>query len=188
VQDNDLAETIGLRADIPPRLFRELLVRATDVVQRRLLASARPEVQAEIRQVLSLVSNEINTKTRFDYTAARRVVEAMKRDGTLDENALHEFAQSGRYEETVAALAALCAVPVDVIDRLMGGERPDPVLILCKAAGWSWTTARAIMTVRPGSKITSFGLDQAFANFERLSPATAQRVLSFWQVRPGDVA
>jgi hypothetical protein len=113
----------------------------------------------------------------------------MRREGKLDEPALHEFAKAGRFEETVAALASLCAVPIDVVDRLMGGERPDPILILCKAAGYNWTTARAIMTVRPGSKATSsYGLDAAFANFDSLSPATAQRVLRFWQVRPGDAA
>ena len=73
---------------------------------------------------------------------------------------------------------------VEVVDRLMSGDRPDPILILCKASGWGWPTARAIMTARPGTKGTSSqGLDAAFTNFERLSPATAQRVLRFWQVR-----
>ena len=65
----------------------------------------------------------------------------------------------------------------------MSGERPDPVLILCKAAGWGWPTASAIIPARPGGKGTSSqALDTAFANFERLSPATAQRVMRFWQV------
>jgi hypothetical protein len=38
---------------------------------------------------------------------------------------------------------------------------------------------------RPGNKgASSTGLDTAFTNFERLSPATAQRVMRFWQARP----
>ena len=101
------------------------------------------------------------------------------------EAALVDFAKSARYEETVASLSLLCAVPIDVIDRLMAGDRPDPVLILCKSAGWDWPTARAIIMARPGAKGTSTqGLDSAFSNFERLSPATAQRVMRFWQARP----
>jgi hypothetical protein len=74
-----------------------------------------------------------------------------------------------------------------VIDRLMSGERPDPILILCKAEGWGWQTARAIIMSR-SSGTSSQGLDNAYANFERLSPATAQRVMRFWQARGAAVA
>ena len=61
------------------------------------------------------------------------------------------------------------------------------MLILCKAAGYGWTTARAIIMARPSAKGTSNqALDAAFANFEKLSPSTAQRVVRFWQVRQPD--
>jgi uncharacterized protein (DUF2336 family) len=83
-----------------------------------------------------------------------------------------------------AALALLCGVPIETADRLMAGDRPDPILILCKAAGYGWTTARAIIMVRPSTRGSSSpALDEAFANFEKLSPSTAQRVVRFWQVR-----
>jgi Uncharacterised protein conserved in bacteria (DUF2336) len=66
----------------------------------------------------------------------------------------------------------------------MGAERPDPVLILCKAAGLSWATVKALIMARPDRTGTSSqGLDAAFANFHRLSASTAQRVVRFWQVR-----
>jgi hypothetical protein len=78
----------------------------------------------------------------------------------------------------------LCSVPIETADRLMAGDKPDPILILCKAAGYSWTTARAIILSRPTVRGTSAAsLDAAFANFEKLSPSTAQRVVRFWQVR-----
>src|SRR5262249_58175880 len=54
--DGDLAEKVGQRQDIPPHLFRDLLVRATAVVQERLLAAAKPETRAEIQRVLDKVS------------------------------------------------------------------------------------------------------------------------------------
>jgi hypothetical protein len=48
---------------------------------------------------------------------------------------------------------------------------------------------RSIILVRPGGKGTSTqGLDSAHANFERLSPSTAQRVTRFWQIQPGHAA
>jgi hypothetical protein len=58
------------------------------------------------------------------------------------------------------------------------------VLILCKAAGLSWPTVRSVITLRPdGGPQSSFGIDAAFANYERLSASTAQRVVRFWQVQ-----
>ena len=179
-----LAEGVGLRPDIPPRLFRELLLKATDVVQRRLLASADAATQAEIRRVLAKVSGEVGSKSRpRDYTAARRVVAQLRQQGRLNEPQVVEFAKSSRYEETVASIELLCKIPIDVVDRLMGGDRPDPILILCKAAGWGWPTARAVILSRSHMKSSGTGLDNAFSNFERLSPTTAQRVMRFWQAR-----
>jgi hypothetical protein len=83
-----------------------------------------------------------------------------------------------------ATISLLCSVPIETVDRLMVGDRPDPILILCRAAGYGWMTARAIMLARPDAKGTSSSaIDTAFANFEKLSTSTAQRVVRFWQVR-----
>jgi len=183
--DGVLAEKVGLRPDIPPPMFRELLSRATAVVHKRLLASAAPEVKAEIGDVLSKVAKEVGARVGpRDYSAAQRVVLNLNRAGRMNEAALAAFCSDGKYEETVVALAALAKVPINVVDRLVGGERPDPVLILCKATGLGWPTVKAIFLVRPDGKGTSSqGLDEAFANYGRLSVSTARRVVRFWQVR-----
>src|SRR5690606_26777966 len=154
-RDGMLAEKVGMRPDIPPRMFRDLLLKATEVVQQRLLASARPETRAEIQRVLAKVSQEVGSAGARDFTAAQRTIDALHQQGKLDEAALADFAKSGKYEETVASLAKLCAVPIEVVDRLMSGDRPDPVLILCKSAGWGWPTVRAIIATRSGGKGTS---------------------------------
>jgi uncharacterized protein (DUF2336 family) len=185
-QDGVLAEKVGMRTDIPPRLFRQLLMQASDVVQKRLLAQAKPETQEEIRRVLAKVTNEVAAKAApRNYTAALAAVRGLHKERKLTEVDIAEFANSGKYEETIAALATLCAVPVEVVDRLMNGERADPVLILARAAGFGWQTVKAIMCSRPNAKPSSQVLDEAFDNFERLTAATAQRVVRFWQVRQG---
>lgn len=185
-QDSILAEKVGQRTDIPPRLFRQLLMQASDVVQKRLLAQARPETQAEIRTILAKVTDEVATKAApRNYTAALAKLRAMHKERMLTEADIAEFASSGRYEETIAALATVCAVPVEVVDRLMNGERADPVLILARAAGFGWPTVKAVMSARPSGKPSAQVLDSAFENFERLTAATAQRVVRFWQVRQG---
>src|ERR1700730_7853738 len=93
-KDGVLAEKVGLRPDIPPRLFRDLLLKATEVVQQRLLATAKPETQAEIRRVLAKVSNEVGARAKpRDYSAAMRAVLTLRQQGTLDETTLVGFAK-----------------------------------------------------------------------------------------------
>jgi len=184
-KDGVLAEKVGLRPDIPAPVFRDLLTKATAVVRKRLLASATPEMRAAIGDVLAKVAKEVGARVGpRDYRDAQRAVLALHRAGRLNEEALAGFCSEGKYEETVAALAALAKVPIEVADRLMSGDRPDPVLILCKAAGLGWPTVRAVIVARPDTGGTSTrGLDAAFANYGRLSASTAQRVVRFWQVR-----
>ena len=185
-QDGVLAEKVGMRTDIPPRLFRQLLMEASDVVQRRLLSKAKPETQAEIRRILAQVTDEVAVKAApRNYTAALAAVRALHKERKLGENDIAEFASAGKYEETIAALATMCAVPVEVVDRLMNGDRADPVLILARAVGFGWPTVRAVLKARSGPKPSPQSLDAARENFERLTVTTAQRVVRFWQVRQG---
>jgi uncharacterized protein (DUF2336 family) len=184
--DGVLAEKVGLRPDIPPQLFRELLTRATAVVHERLLAAAPENLKTEIRQVLKKVSHEVGSRVGpRDYRAAQRTVLTMHRNGQMNEAALAGFAGEGKYEEAVAGLAALSKVPINVVDRLLNSERPDPALILCKAAAIGWPTVKAIVGLHPDRKAPSSQmLDTAFAHYEQLSASTAQRVVRFWQIRP----
>jgi hypothetical protein len=132
------------------------------------------------KKVSSKVGKRVGPR---DYRAAQRIVLGLHRGGRMNEAALAVFSSDNKYDETVAALASLAKVPVSVADRLMAGDRPDPVLILCKAAGLGWATAKAVISVQPdGNAPSCQGLDYAFANYERLSATTAQRVVRFWQV------
>jgi uncharacterized protein (DUF2336 family) len=185
-RDGVLAERVGLRTDIPPRLFRQLLMQASEVVQKRLLAQAKPEIQAEIRQVLAKVTGEVAVKAApRNYAAALAAVQALHKERKLTETDVADYAKAGKYEETIAALATVSAVPVEVVDRLMSGERADPVLILARAAGFGWPTVKVVIAARPGAKPGPQVLEAARENFERLTAATAQRVVRFWQVRQG---
>jgi uncharacterized protein (DUF2336 family) len=188
--DDILAMRVGQRPDIPAHIFRDLVVRAAEVVQKRLLAAARPETQAEIARVLAKVSGEVaGARRAFDFRPAQRIVLALQQARRLDEPRLAAFAAAEQFEETAAALSMMCAVPIEVIERLMTGERTDPVLILCKAAGFGWPTAEAVlMACSTGRKPTRQAITDANANFELLSQSAAQRVVRFWQARVPDKA
>ena len=132
-----------MRTDIPPRLFRQLLMQASDVVQKRLLAQAKPETQAEIRACWPRSPTRSPPRPRRATTPPRwRPCARCTRSASSPKPTSPNYAESGKYEETIAALATICAVPVEVVDRLMSGERADPVLILARAAGFGWPTVR----------------------------------------------
>ncbi len=140
-------------------------------MQQRLLARAKPETASEIRKVLALVSDQVGAKAATrSYADAMAVVRIRHDERALGEEDVVEYADAGKYEETIAALATICGVPVEVVDRLMGGDRYDPVLILARSAGFSWNTTRAIITTVPGAKGTSTqAIEAARENYERLT-------------------
>jgi uncharacterized protein (DUF2336 family) len=187
-RDDVLAEKIGIRPDVPPHLFRDLLVQATEVVRRRLLATATPQTRAEIQRVIAKIADEVAAEAApRNYTQALRAVRLLHAAGKLDEACVVEFAKQQSYEQTVAALSVLCAVPIEVVDRLMADERPDPMLILSKAIGFCWPTVRAVIRLQAAPQpVSGQTLDEAFGNFQRLSPATAARVVGFCLARQVD--
>ena len=85
---------------------------------------------------------------------------------------------------TVAALAELSHSTIEVIRPLMQSVRDDGVLVPCKVAGLSWETLSAILDCRFASgSMGPHELAKAKAQFAKITPDNARRLLRFWQVR-----
>ena len=186
--DEVLAEKVGQRIDVPPHLLHDLVLKATDAVRKRLLATAPAEVHAEIKRALSTISNEVvqevEVETR-DFQRARDLVLAMQRKKLLTESLLCDYAKSHKYEEMVAALALLCAARFELVERLMRTLHNGGLLVACKAADLKWPTVQAILMCRlPNHPIAPLELEQANADYAKLTKLTAQRLIGFWQARP----
>ena len=184
--DATLAEKVGLRLDLPIRLLRELLLKATEAVRSRLLSLATPENRDEIRRVLGTICGEVSQEVTAprDFNQARELVRSMQEKNQLTEQALLQFANARKYEEMVAALSALCGASIEIIKPLMKSVKPEGLLIPCKAADLKWPTVTAILKNRfAHHSVTDEDLAQCRSNFIALSQATAQRTLRFWMVR-----
>jgi uncharacterized protein (DUF2336 family) len=187
--DEVLAEKVGQRLDVPPHLVQDLVLKATESVRKRLLATVPDQMHAEIRRVLAAISNEViqevEAETR-DFNRARDFVLSMQRKNQLNEARLGDFARLRKYEEMVAALALMCSARIELIERLMRTVQYGGLLVACKAADLKWTTVHDILTHRfPHHPIASLDLEQATADFAKLTRATAQRLIGFWQAQPG---
>ncbi len=187
-QDEHLAEKVGLRLDVPLRLLRQLLLRASEAVRSRLLAVAGPEIRDHIQRVLATVAEDIDSEASInreeDDAQAKRLVLAMRDNNELNETALLEFARAKKFAELTAALALLCTAPFELMVNLLQSDHREAVLIPCKAAALEWPTVRAILNGRAaGFVMSDHDLEQARFDYAKLAPSSAQRVLRFWQVR-----
>src|SRR6201995_2342458 len=134
--DPELAVETGIRVDLPSELRRQLLRNPTDAVRSGLLSRAPPHLFEEIRTAIAAFSAGVNremSKVR-DFATAARFIGLLREKGELSEATLLGFARQRKYEETVAALAALSRSSIEVIRPLMQSLRDDGVLIPCKAA------------------------------------------------------
>lgn len=184
--DGMLALTVGQRDDISPEALKQLLSKSVDIVRRRLFDMAKPKQKAAINQAMLEISGAPKAQllTR-DFAPAQRAILALHRSGDLNEAALLGFAKRHNYEEAVAALSALTGMRLPTVNQFVLGDRYDPILILGRSIGLEWATVRSLIVLRlgPGKTPSAPDIEEARVNYERLAPATAQRVLTFWRAR-----
>jgi uncharacterized protein (DUF2336 family) len=185
-QDGVLTLKIGQRDDLSAEQLKELLAGSIDVIRRRLFQVVKPERQTVIKQAMSAIAGTTERAERRDFAQAQRTVLALHRDGALGESALLNFAKAFKYEESVATLSAMSGVKIETLDRLISGDRYDPILIAGKTIGLEWATVRALIMLRigPNRTISPADIETARVNYARLMPATAERVVGFWKTRP----
>jgi uncharacterized protein (DUF2336 family) len=183
--DATLAEKLSYRCDVPTAIFEQLLMRATATVRNRLMM-----IMPDRRETLSAIVDEAAEKVRHEVARPRDLAETLlqllhqQKSGTLDEAALVDYVKTQRYEELIVALGLLCSASLSVIEPLMRSPRVDGVLIPCRAANLSWPTVALILQNRfPHHRLSRPELSRAKLDYFRLSQATAQRLLRFWQVR-----
>lgn len=184
--DDELAEILGLRIDLPVKFLRDLLQRATEAVRARLAQIAPAGLQEEIQRVLKTIANtaRVESPPMRDFSRAEGVVRRMKGLNELNDAAVIRFAEAKRFDEVAASLAILNnSAPIDMMARLLEGLRADLILIPCKSAGLDWATVEAILCHRPAKhRIDEATLKLALKDYGKLSAETAERTLRFWQL------
>jgi uncharacterized protein (DUF2336 family) len=183
-----LATCVGARPDIPPHLFLRLLATASSVVRAKLEEES-PRASREIHHVVAGIADRIRAQvlaSANDYGDAQALVQSLWRAGRLDATQVAAFAAAGQFAETVAALALMCDLPIEVTDRAMRDERPETLLIFVKAIGLSWPAVKAVLMLRARENgQAADSLEHCLAVFERLKRPTAQNILRFHRRRSG---
>jgi uncharacterized protein (DUF2336 family) len=193
INDEVLAICVSMRKDIPQAHFNALIAKASEVVFEKLAAS-NPNAIYEVHRVLTDITGQDVTgqsNAKRDYREAAAQFDIVRRSGTPLDPVVCEYAAKGKFEETVAALSALCRAPIKLVESIMNDARPesDFVLILAKAAGLSWPTTKQICILRRKVfRVSPQAVESARHSFDRLQPETAQRLVRFYNERHSALA
>jgi uncharacterized protein (DUF2336 family) len=176
-RDEQLAEKLGHRPDLPARLSREFVAAAMAGPRARFIKAAPPATQASLQNTPRARSGG---RMFEDYSAARTEVAALSRAAKLGDSSVNRFAVSNDYAAVIAALALLSDVAIETIEPLMDEDRLGDLIVACKASRLSWATAMMIIRNRPGcSQISEDDLAEGRKRFDRLSLSEAQWTTRF---------
>jgi uncharacterized protein (DUF2336 family) len=185
IDDDVLAACVGSRKDIPREHFQTLISKASKVVFDKLVA-ANPQMVREVQEVLSGITGQDVTAAPPKPNDAETSPESLQHNSRTPDAIVLELVTAGRREDTIAALAALCRAPREMVAGVMADRRGDNdfLLMLTRAAGLSWTTTREICIMRRGpSGMSQPDIEAARRSFDKLRTETAQRVISFYNER-----
>ena len=184
--DRKLTLALGERSDLPRQYFLKLLEAASSKVRAKLEAS-NPELVAAIRDTVDDVATAMQREVRKgSHAHAVAVREAKRRFNVqpITEASVHGPAHAQDFEKTVVALARLGVFPVDLVERALLDEGEDMLLLLAKAAGCSWTTAREMLVMFAANRnLQPDDITVAFERYRKLSQQTARNIVTFYERR-----
>jgi uncharacterized protein (DUF2336 family) len=183
--DEALQTLLGQRTDIPDAHMRQLVAIAKEAARRRLVEALPqappPAVNAAVERSAAQV--EVAVVAGRDYGPALAAVQELSESGLLAEADLRDFAEAGRFEDAVCAIASLVGLSVPTAERLFSTSETDLLLVVGKSQDWVWPTVRALVKLRDRPEATPARLKRTFETYEQLSRSTAQRVVHFLKVR-----
>ena len=184
--DDDLAVTVWDRQEIPRQHLLQLFAQASEAVRTKFEAADRGKAVA-LQDMIAKASNQIQTEIRETsntYLEARARITALHRAGKLDEAQLARFAKEGRFDEATIALSVMADVPIGVVERAVASRRSEQILVLAKAIGLGWDTAKEILQLQTGAPASApEELDRCCTTYRRLQRETAKKAIQFYRLR-----
>ena len=184
--DAVLAERLGLRREIPPQMFRQLLAKATEDVRYKL-ERERPDLAAEIQASVSHAAGKLYSSFgpgQASYLALKQTVTDLHKAGRLNEKTILTYALAHKFEEAVIGLSLLCALPVGVVEQVLARNNRDMILVLTKAIEFSWETAMALLFLgAENHRIAARELEDLKAEFKRADVRMSRGILEVNQSR-----
>jgi uncharacterized protein (DUF2336 family) len=180
-RDDNVAESLGSRSDLPADILQSLLGRTTEIVRARLLKSAPSQVRERVQTAMDSAPVPVVPKTSAanDYAEAKAAIITLNKTGKLNDSSVNRFAIRREYPNVIAALVLLSGATLDIIAPLMDEESGGGLIIACRASRLNWQTTLAVLSNRRVPPLPKEQLDQAREVFEMLYVSAAQYTIRF---------
>ena len=179
-RDEDLAEQLGSRGDLPAKLSRVFVAAASDGARARFIKAAPPAAKAAL-QAMPTKSRGAALRATWDYSQIKVEVATLNRTGKLGDAAVNRYVATDDFPAVIASIARLSDVEIDVIEVLIDDERILDLLVACKASRLSWATTSMILRGRPDCEpIAAEDFAELKTSFDKMSLSEAQ-----WKIRHG---
>ena len=179
--DDAIAESLGLRPDVPAGTLQILLSKTTDVVRARLLKGSPAAIRERLHAALDAApAPAVRAASSSDELAeARAAIVALNKTGKLNDSTVNRFAIRREYPNVIAALVLLSGATIDIIAPLMNEESGGGLVIACRASRLNWQTTMAVLNNRRVPPLAKEQLEQAREVFEMLLVSSAQYTIRF---------
>ncbi|MCG6121851.1 MAG: DUF2336 domain-containing protein [Microvirga sp.] len=184
--DEPLRDLLARRDDIGDSELRQLLAIAKETARRRI-HEERPAIgQTDLDYAVEIGALDVEAEVMpgaRDYGPALAEIEALSRMRPLVESDLAGFATAGRFEAAICAVARIADLSLSATERLFDEGDAELLLVVARAGDWSWSTVRDLLRLRGPDAAQPHAMRRARDTFEKLKPATAQRVVHFLKAR-----
>jgi Uncharacterised protein conserved in bacteria (DUF2336) len=181
-----LTVALARRSDLPRQTFLKLLETASAAV-RAELEKASPQAVAAIRETVDDVARSVQQEAR---KVSRRHADVLRETYLLfnaqpvNEASVHAAAHAQDFARAVITLAKFGSFLVDLVERALLDKGEDMILILARAAGCSWTTAKELLLMQVAERnLRPNDLAGLFDRYLKLSPEAARSIVGFYQQR-----
>lgn len=189
-RDDDLAVCTCSRIEIPRLHLLKLFADASAALKRRL-SKEDPLKAVLMAEMVARAIGHLQTQTRemsVEFVTARAFVRSLSEAGKLNEVGLFDLASSGKFAETALALSEICALPIGLVERALGEERSEQVLVLARAVDLTWETTKSILLLPARAERATGDPDALLETFLRLRPQTARTAVQFYRLRERSLA
>jgi len=184
-RNDELADLLVRRPDVPTGSLRELLAKLPRSVRARLLKIATPELHDTIHAAIESIETGICCRApeAIDYTEAQARVLELNNLGKLNDSTVNRFAVWRENRNLVAALSLLATVPIETIETLLGEGDSYGLIVACRASRLNWTTTQAVIGNRPDRPAPpAEEIARARDAFDALNLSAAQRLIRFGSI------
>ena len=186
--DERLQSALKARTDVSPLHMSRLVEVAREKVRETLKAELGEDSQAAVDATVDRVAAALALSNHGrvlvdDFTGAEARVAEWARRGQLNEEKVVGWIREGKLEDSLAAMAHLAGIPVELVARAYHAANYDALLIVVRAVRFNWTTFKTLLAYKAGRVPPLELLKDAFEAFQQLTVPTAQRVLRFTLAR-----